>query len=177
MGGTGMMPGAMGLNQMGVMGQPGMLGQTGLLGQTAQSDRDTEDLMQEMGFEYNQFGNLNALIVRYTDPSALAKLKQFIVELDKPTPQVSLQTKFVTVNQEKAKEFSMNWNLTDHNSPTVLSPTTDEDGNVVTTAAGLATDYLDIISNDYTVSPEVRPSLSWEKRLNGTCAFWKWKGS
>jgi hypothetical protein len=74
MGGTGMMPGAMGLNQMGVMGQPGMLGQTGLLGQTAQSDRDTEDIMQEMGFEYNQFGNLNALIVRYTDPSALAKL-------------------------------------------------------------------------------------------------------
>ncbi len=177
LGGGGMMGGGMmgGMMPGGMMGggmmPGGMMGQPGMMGMTQQPDPEAEAALEEMGLEYNQFGNLNALIVRYTDPAALAKLKDFITELDKPTPQVSIQTKFVTVNQEKAKEFSMNWTATDHNSPNLLTPGAGVVGNVLNTAQNVTEEYVDIIKNDYTMLSGGSPNsilgktLEWNLRL------------
>jgi type II secretory pathway component GspD/PulD (secretin) len=171
--GGGMMPGAM----------TGQLGTGMLQGGMMQANPDSTAAREEMGLEYNQFGNLNALIVRYTDPAAFAKLNQFILELDKPTPQVSIQTKFVTVNQEKAKEFSMNWNALDHDSPNSLTPVATAaqtaaagtaagaTANAVNAAQNITKEYMDVIKNDYTIFSGGSPhsimgkTLDWTLRL------------
>jgi len=186
----GMMPGMMGGGVLGGGGMmPGMMGQQGATGMLQQGGArntggESGGTMQELGFEYNQFGNLNALIVHYTDPAALAKLKDFILKLDKPTPQVSIETKFVTVNEEKAKEVSMTWNALDSNSPANLTPTataaagtaaagtaaagkslttfvTDPVAGLssVATAGGTRNNYMDIISNDYTIISGAKKSF------------------
>ncbi|HUT24270.1 MAG TPA: hypothetical protein VM492_08020, partial [Sumerlaeia bacterium] len=63
------------------------------------------------------FGNQNAIIVRYEDPADLIKIKNLVAELDKPIPQVSIETRFVTVNEQRAKEFSSEFAFLDKGDP------------------------------------------------------------
>jgi tetratricopeptide (TPR) repeat protein/Flp pilus assembly secretin CpaC len=63
------------------------------------------------------FGNQNAIIVRYEDPADLIKIKNLVAELDRPIPQVSIETRFVTVNEQRAKEFSSEFAFLDKGDP------------------------------------------------------------
>jgi len=54
---------------------------------------------------YTPFGSLNALLIRYRDPAKFSELMGWIRELDIPILQVSIETKFVTINESRAKEF------------------------------------------------------------------------
>lgn len=58
------------------------------------------------GITINPFAPLNALIIRYDNPAAFAEVQQLIKELDKPTKQVEVETKFVQVDETRAREFS-----------------------------------------------------------------------
>lgn len=67
--------------------------------------------LEEFGISINDFGALNAIIIRYTDPSVYKQVMDLITQLDKPVNQVSIETKFVEVNETRAKEFSADFNL------------------------------------------------------------------
>ncbi len=52
------------------------------------------------------FDDLNALLIKYTDPAKFSEVKKWIDKFDMPIPQVSIETKFVEVLENRAKEYS-----------------------------------------------------------------------
>jgi len=66
---------------------------------------------EDVGLTINAFGPLNSLILRYDNPSRLEEAEDLIKQLDKPTKQVEVETKFVQVNETRAREFSADFNL------------------------------------------------------------------
>ncbi|MBI3737393.1 hypothetical protein HY256_12885, partial [Candidatus Sumerlaeota bacterium] len=75
---------------------------------TAQKETAGE---KEEGLTINPFGPLNALIIRYDNPASLQEVEDLVAQLDKPTKQVEVETKFVQVNETRAREFSSDFNL------------------------------------------------------------------
>jgi type II secretory pathway component GspD/PulD (secretin) len=60
----------------------------------------------------NAFVELNnALIIRYSDPALFQDALHMIEELDKPQKQVNIETKFVEVNETRAKEFGADFSI------------------------------------------------------------------
>jgi len=59
----------------------------------------------------NPFSDLNAIIVRYTDPAFYQDVINLVKQLDTPVKQVQIETKFVEVNETRAKEFSADFNI------------------------------------------------------------------
>ena len=70
-----------------------------------------EESLEETGISINPFGQLNAIILRYTNPGLYKDVLDLIAQLDKPTKQVAIETKFVEVNETRAKEFSADFNV------------------------------------------------------------------
>ena len=68
-------------------------------------------------FTIDAFATQNSLIVRYENPNDLKRVKDLVAKLDKPIPQVNIETRFVTVNEQRAKEFSSQWNFLDLGDP------------------------------------------------------------
>lgn len=66
---------------------------------------------EDNGITINPFGELNAIIVRYTNPALYQDVLKLVEQLDKPTKQVQIETKFVEVNETRAKEFSADFNI------------------------------------------------------------------
>lgn len=66
---------------------------------------------EEESLSINPFGPLNALIIRYDNPQDLIAVEDLITQLDKPTKQVEVETKFVQVNETRAREFSADFDL------------------------------------------------------------------
>ena len=56
--------------------------------------------------EITPFEDLNALLIRYRNPAEFAELMDWIRQLDIPVLQISIETKFVEVNETIAKEYS-----------------------------------------------------------------------
>ena len=56
--------------------------------------------------EISPFEDLNALLIRYRDPGQFAELMDWIRQLDVAIMQVSIESKFVEVDETFAKEFS-----------------------------------------------------------------------
>ena len=56
--------------------------------------------------ELTPFDDLNAILIRYSDPAQFAELMDWIKQLDVAILQVTVETKFVEVNETIAKEFS-----------------------------------------------------------------------
>lgn len=73
--------------------------------------QQTEEVSEEEGISIFPFGPLNALIIRYDNPAILQDVQELIVQLDRPTPQVEVETKFVQVNEQRAREFSADFGL------------------------------------------------------------------
>lgn len=65
----------------------------------------------EEGLSISPYGSLNALIIRYDNPALYQDARELIAQLDLPTKQVEVETKFVQVNENRAKEFSSNFEL------------------------------------------------------------------
>ncbi|MEN6625901.1 MAG: hypothetical protein ABFD69_06725 [Candidatus Sumerlaeia bacterium] len=61
---------------------------------------------EDQGITINSFTELNAIILRFTNPELHTEAVNLIKQLDKPTRQVEIETKFVEVNETRAKEFS-----------------------------------------------------------------------
>lgn len=57
--------------------------------------------------------NMNALLIRYSDPGDFAELKSWLDQLDIPVLQVSIETKLVEVNENRAKEWAPEWSVSD----------------------------------------------------------------
>lgn len=80
-------------------------------------DFDEEELeeelttAEEMGISINAFGELNAIIIRYTNPILFQEALSLVEQLDQPVKQVEIETKFVEVNENRAKEFSADLNI------------------------------------------------------------------
>lgn len=91
--GVGAVPG--GAGAMGVAA-PGAMGM-GAAGQVA--------AVEPVGIQVEPIENMNALLLRYTDPSELSEVKSWIEQLDIPVLQVSIETKLVEVNESRAKEW------------------------------------------------------------------------
>lgn len=70
-----------------------------------------QEIQDEAGVSIFPFGQLNALIIRYENPAVLQDIQDLIVQLDLPTPQVEVETKFVQVNEQRAREFSADFGL------------------------------------------------------------------
>ncbi|MCX7012107.1 MAG: hypothetical protein NTW86_06000, partial [Candidatus Sumerlaeota bacterium] len=66
---------------------------------------------QNQELDIQSFPDLNALIVRYVNPSDLKQIQDLVDLLDKPVPQVQITTKMVEVNESRAKEFSSDWTI------------------------------------------------------------------
>lgn len=75
------------------------------------SDTPAVDPLLEDGIQIDPFGDLNALIIRYTDPEAYRDAIELIEILDRPTKQVEIETKFVQVNESRAKEFKSDFQI------------------------------------------------------------------
>lgn len=60
---------------------------------------------EEEGLQIETIDNMNALLIRYEDPGDLAEVKSWIEQLDIPVMQVSIETKLVEVNENRAKEY------------------------------------------------------------------------
>ena len=71
----------------------------------------TQQSLDDTGISINPFGELNALIIRYSNPALYKDVKDLIAQLDKPMNQVSIETKFVEVNETRAKEFSADFDI------------------------------------------------------------------
>ncbi len=78
---------------------------------TAAQNQAQQAAQAEQGLTINPFGPLNALIIRYDNPSRLQEVEDLVKQLDKPTKQVEVETKFVQVNETRAREFSGDFNL------------------------------------------------------------------
>jgi type II secretory pathway component GspD/PulD (secretin) len=61
--------------------------------------------LEEQGITITPFGELNVLIIRYTNPLLFQEAIDLIEQLDQPIRQVEIETKFVEVNETRAKEI------------------------------------------------------------------------
>jgi type II secretory pathway component GspD/PulD (secretin)/tetratricopeptide (TPR) repeat protein len=78
----------------------------------AQQDiQQEQEISEEEGISLFPFGPLNALIIRYDNPAVLQDVLELIAQLDMPTPQVEVETRFVQVNEQRAREFSATFGL------------------------------------------------------------------
>ncbi|MCE5228955.1 tetratricopeptide repeat protein [bacterium] len=66
---------------------------------------------EEQGITINSFADLNAIVLRYENAELHTEAVALIKQLDKPTRQVEIETKFVEVNETRAKEFSSDFNV------------------------------------------------------------------
>jgi type II secretory pathway component GspD/PulD (secretin) len=88
--------------------------QTGLDAQALAANARAADSVQvteDRGISITPFGDLNALIIRYTDPALYRDVLDLLDQLDIPTLQVAIETKFVEVNETRAKEFSAEFDI------------------------------------------------------------------
>lgn len=71
----------------------------------------TAALTEEVGIVIEIVPNMNALLIRYSNPSDIDQVKDWLKQLDVPVLQVSIETKLVEVNESRAKEFmpEFNW--------------------------------------------------------------------
>jgi type II secretory pathway component GspD/PulD (secretin)/putative hemolysin len=76
-----------------------------------QQELDAARLEEEEGISFTPIGTLNTLIIRYTNLPLLEDALELIEQLDQPTLQVEIETKFVEVNETRAKEVSSDFNL------------------------------------------------------------------
>ncbi|MBN1865871.1 hypothetical protein JW916_01140 [Candidatus Sumerlaeota bacterium] len=132
----------------------------------------------------NEFGPLNAVIVRYEDPADLQRVEHLVGELDKPIPQVDIMTKFVQVNEQRAKEISSEFTFTDLSDPRYNQVVTgylddgtpvtytysplDFIGNVTTVSGGFGKDYDELKS---AFESGVESSVYGTNLLKGTTAI------
>lgn len=100
-----------------------------------------QEIQEEAGVSIFPFGQLNALIVRYENPAVLQDIQDLISQLDLPTPQVEVETKFVQVNEQRAREFSADFGLE----------------NLVNGAGSLNSDFFNFNSGFGRPQDEVRP--------------------
>lgn len=77
----------------------------------AESGAGQQSELEEMGITINPFGELNAIILRYTDPAVYQQALDLVQQLDQPIKQVQIETRFVEVNETRAKEFSADFNI------------------------------------------------------------------
>ena len=112
----------------------------------------------------NSFGSQNALIIRYEDPADLQRIRELIDQLDKPVPQVDIETRFVTVNEQRAKEFSSDLQWFDRDAP---MPSYGDFGQfeLTDTQIGGLTDSVGKFS-DYTLID------TWFQEIFGYKVFW-----
>jgi type II secretory pathway component GspD/PulD (secretin) len=96
----------------GMGNQNNMAYQQGADGTGQGADSSSKEDLEETGISINPFGELNALIIRYTNPALYQDAVNLITQLDQPTKQVEIETKFVEVNETRAKEFSADFNIT-----------------------------------------------------------------
>ncbi len=66
---------------------------------------------EQQGITINAFADLNAIIIRYENPELHAEALSLIKQLDKAMKQVEIETKFVQVNESRAKELSSDFTL------------------------------------------------------------------
>ena len=71
----------------------------------------SSSVLEDLGITISPFGELNALILRYTNPALYEDARELIDQLDRPTKQVEIETKFVQVNETRAKEFSADFGI------------------------------------------------------------------
>jgi type II secretory pathway component GspD/PulD (secretin) len=71
----------------------------------AQIPQQQQPTVEDQGITINPFGELNFLIIRYTNPQLFQEAMELIEQLDQPIRQVEIETKFVEVNENKAKEI------------------------------------------------------------------------
>ncbi len=71
----------------------------------------TNSIDEEIGIVIENVPNMNALLIRYTNPNEIAEVKDWLEQLDIPVMQVSIETKLVEVNETRAKEFMPELNL------------------------------------------------------------------
>ena len=67
--------------------------------------------IEEAGLKIDPFTELNAIILQYSDPVKFKRAMELITQLDQPTKQVEIETKFVEVNETRAKEFSADFSI------------------------------------------------------------------
>ena len=71
------------------------------------------------------FSETNSLLIRYTNPSDLEEIISWIEKLDIPILQVSIETKFVEINESRAREYKADFEIMDLTSMgSLLSPDT-----------------------------------------------------
>lgn len=112
-GGLGGVPGTV----PGVPGVPGVAGVGGVggvgavPGALAAAATGQQALGTNGTLQIDAITNMNALLIRYQDPSDLDQVKSWLDQLDTPVQQVSIETKLVEVNETRAKEFmpEFNW--------------------------------------------------------------------
>lgn len=102
---AGALPG--GVGNVGVGGTAGRGG----VGGTRTGTGTTTSGGAETGITINPYGSLNALVIRYDNPALFKDAQELIKQLDQPTKQVAVETKFVQVNENRAKEFSSDINF------------------------------------------------------------------
>ncbi len=66
---------------------------------------------EEIPLTLEPFEDLNALLIQYTDPALYSQVMRWIEKLDMPTPQVSIEAKFVEVLENRAKEYSAEFSI------------------------------------------------------------------
>ncbi len=96
-GGPGAYPGA----------YPGAPGTQGLPGAPGQ------EVAPQTGVRISAIENLNALFIQYESAAQLQEVTNWIKTLDVPTLQVSMEAKFVEVIEDRAKELSSEFTITD----------------------------------------------------------------
>ena len=80
---------------------------------TAQAGAPGEEAAEEAasGTTLTPIPRLNALIIEYDNPAELKEIEDLIDQLDQATKQVEVETKFVQVNESRAKEFKAGFSL------------------------------------------------------------------
>ncbi len=81
--------------------------------QAADEQAQSRLAAQDTGLSIDTVDNLNALLIRYEDATQLAEIRGWIEALDTPVLQVSIETKMVTVYEQKAKEWNPSFNILD----------------------------------------------------------------
>lgn len=94
-------------------GDPALAGAGAIPGQplTPQASAALADAERAANITIESVNSLNALLIRFRDVALFNRTLDLIERLDIPTPQVSINTNFVEVNETRAKEFSSEFAL------------------------------------------------------------------
>ncbi|MBN1515052.1 tetratricopeptide repeat protein [Candidatus Sumerlaeota bacterium] len=80
--------------------------------QEEETQQDEEEpAVEEAPISIDVFDDLNALLIRYDDPSLFAEVLDWIDQFDRPVKQVNITTKVVEVDDNRAKQMSMEWSI------------------------------------------------------------------